>query len=120
MKLDETLPTDCSIEFTIKELITNDGGSFRTSYGIDNTWTGCYTSKSSIGSVAMSYENEYSLIRQVNDVIKIIREGTLISYYTNDVLLGTVSTTTGKYTGFFIRNVGSGGTTIKDLKIKSL
>lgn len=120
LKLDETIPTNCSIEFTIKGFITNSGGSFRTSYGIDNTWTGCYTSKSTIGSLAMSYENEYPLIRQVNDVIKIVKEGTLISYYTNDVLLGSVSTTTGKYTGFFIRNVSTSGTTIKDIIIHEL
>ena len=117
LKLDETIPTNCIIEFTIKGLV---GGNFKTSYGIDNTWTGCYSSKSTIGSLAMSYENEYPIIRKVNDVIKIIREGTLISYYTNDVLLGTISTTTGKYNGFFIRNVGTSGTTIKNLIIHEL
>lgn len=119
LKLDETLPTDCSIEFTIKGLQSISTG-VTGGFGIDNSWIEPHTTNTQFSYVGGS-STTVSQVLTTNDVVKIIRQGTTYTYYVNDELKYTKNgKATGKYEYFFVRNIANSGVTFKDLKIREL
>ena len=119
LKLDETLPTDCSIEFTIKGFQSTSNGT-NGGFGIDNSWIEPHTTNTQFNYVGGS-STTVSQVLTTNDVIKIIRQGTTYTYYVNDELKYTKNgKATGKYEYFFVRNIANSGVTFKDLKVREL
>ena len=119
LKLDETLPTDCSIEFTIKGF-QSTGNGLNGGFGIDNSWIEPHTTNLQFAYMGGSITT-ISQVLTANDVVKIIRQGTTYTYYVNDELKYTKNgKATGKYEYFFVRNVANSGVTFKDLKIREL
>ena len=119
LKLDETLPTNCSIEFTIKGFQSTSTGT-NGGFGIDNSWIEPHTTNLQFAYIGGS-STTVSQVLTTNDVVKIIRQGTTYNYYVNDELKYTKNgKATGKYEYFFVRNVANSGVTFKDLKVREL
>ena len=120
LKLDETYPTTAySVEFDIVDFIGSNelkGGSFV----VENVFIQSTNSDSLMAVLGDTTTLSYNGVMNVNDHMKIIYDGSTVSFYVNDVLFGTLNKGTAQYTGFEIRNVRTSGVTIKNLKIKSL
>lgn len=119
LKLDETYPSNYSVEMEITKLESTSslkGGTFTC----ENTFMQSSNSNTILIATMNGAEQTISNTYSIGDTIKIEFDGTNVKYYKNDSLLGTASKGSGTYTGFSIRNVGTTGITIKDLKIREL
>ena len=121
MKLDETYPSHYSVELEITELSANSGNTLKGgTFTCENTFMQASKSNTILIATMNGAEQTISNTYSVGDIIKIEFDGTNVKYYKNDSLLGTASKGSGTYTDFSIRNVGTTGITIKNLKIRQL
>jgi len=116
LKLDETLPTDYSVEFEITGItyISNGlGGGVAIANNFvefSRTQTGFHNDNT----------NNLNTVFSIGDIAKWTVINGVCAFYKNDVLIASQSSTVTGFEGFSIRDVTPCGITIKNLKIRSL
>ena len=116
LKLDETLPTDYSVEFEITG-ITYVSSGLGGGVAIVNNFV--EFSRSQTGFHNMN-TNNLNTVFSIGDIAKWTVINGVCSFYKNDVLLASQSSTVTGFDGFSIRDVTTTGITIKNLKIREL
>ena len=127
LKLDETLP---SAPYSIELDVTGVTGMQTTYQGRTYTIYGGIATRYTIFEPDNQRTNYYSssttnynsnVLLHTNDKIKAIVESNKVTYYINDVLVGTVNNASQLYNGeLFIRNIGTSGIVLKNLKVREL